>query len=119
MAMQPKGRLLVPRLGRGRDAVSSSCQLLVFYEHFKKTQLFATEFKIWCQNSFEILKSGGCLNHLSDRIADASIVGASNNSKIYIFPNAADEKHQVLFLLFAVAAIDCNHTRRLAALRPA
>ena len=40
---------------------------------------------------------------------------ASKNSKICIFRNEAEEKHQDLFLLFAVVAIWCNLTRRPAA----
>ena len=67
--------------------------------------------KVW---KFESLKVEKMQFYIDNR---ASILGASTNYKIFIFPNEAEENHQVFLLLFTAAAIWCIHTRRPAAPR--
>ena len=72
--------------------------------------------KVWTTRKIESLK---VWQHLQFDIDNrASILGASTNYKIFIFPNEAEENHQVFLLFFTAAAIWCIHTRRPAALRP-
>ena len=59
--------------------------------------------EVWTLGKFESLEVWKTWQFDIDN--GASILGASTNYKIFIFPNEAEDNHQVFLLLFTAAAI--------------